>query len=422
MNSARLISPWTDGAGRSALLAWGIVSILGGVGLLANAPAPRRVFLLLALLAWIAESVRRPKALTPCLAFVPWVGVVLLSVVWSPAPVITLIDAMQEVVSPLAAGLLAASLASRIERRYLYWPFLMLAIAALLAAFGGVHIHGGFWPMAPTWLVAGYPGRGVASTLGVFLTLSSIALLVIHWAGQSFAARWLFGLGTVMLPTGMLLGVLGHNRMFWFSLCLGFLPWLALGWHALPKWRLGMGGGVLALLIAGTVYSSYVAERQGPLEVEKVVTNISASYASDPRWLLWQSWLPVAAERPLFGFGYGSRILPRIGAANVSTGNPELDSAAQHHAHNVLFNTVLQTGLIGLLAFLVALLGVWRLIFSGAPPFSEAAEKWRIAALSLLIAGVAKSLTDDFFWGPAGIVMWLLIGTMAGLGRRSEQS
>ncbi len=182
-----------------------------------------------------------------------------------------------------------------------------------------------------------------------------------------------------------------------------------------------MALGLLVVFAGGLIYSSYrtilSAEPAAALEVAK----IGASFAGDPRWVLWNHWLPVVSEHPLLGFGYGSRILPLIGASHVSTGEPGLDEVAQHHAHNVLFNTVIQTGFIGLLAFLFALFAVWRLIFGGAQPASEVAGKWRIGAFSLLLAGLAKSLTDDFFWGPAGIVMWLLIGAMAGFGRRAEK-
>lgn len=400
---------------------WAILSLLGVCALLANAPAPRRVLLLLALLAWIVEWFQRPQVRSSSLPFIPWLVVVLLSTTWSLAPMTTWADALQEVVSPIAAGLLASSLASRLEHRHLWWPFALLAIAAFFAVPGALHVHAGYWPSAPKWLVEVYSGRGVASTLGVFLALAGVAFLALNWTRQTANQQRLIFLGGALLMLGLLLGTLGHNRMFWFALLIGLLPWLLLLGHGSLKRKLALGGGLLVVFVAGTVYSSYVAKNQFEPAAEQVVTQIGASYASDPRWLLWQSWLPVAEERPLEGFGYGSRILPMIGAVRVSTGSPELDVAAKHHAHNVLFNIVIQTGLVGLSCFLLALLGVWRLAFSEAQLAGNAAMKWRVAAISLLLGGLSKSMTDDFFWGPAGIVMWLLIGIMTGIGRRAEQ-
>ena len=400
---------------------WAILTLLGVCAVLANAPAPRRVLLSMALLAWIVEWFQRPRIRSSSLPFIPWLLVVLLSTTWSLAPMTTGIDALQEVVSPIAAGLLASSLASRLEHRHLWWPFVLLAIAAFFSVLGALHAHIGFWPSTPEWLAGAYAGRGVASTLGVFLSLVGVAFLALNWTRQTGTQRRLLFLGCCLLMLGLLMGTLGHNRMFWFALLIGLLPWLLLLGRGSLKRKLGLGGGLLVVFVAGTIYSSYVAKTQFEPAAEQVVTQIGASYASDPRWLLWQSWLPVAEERPLAGFGYGSRILPMIGTERVSTGSPALDVAAKHHAHNVLFNIVIQTGLAGLFCFLIALFGVWRLAFGDAQLAGSAAIKWRVAAISLLLGGLSKSMTDDFFWGPAGVVMWLLIGIMTGIGRRTEQ-
>ena len=400
---------------------WAILTLLGVCAVLANAPAPRRVFLSLALLAWIVEWFQRSRIRSSSLLFIPWLLVVLLSTTWSLAPMTTGVDALQEVISPIVAGLLASSLASRLEHRHLWWPFVLLAIAAFFSVLGALHAHIGFWPSTPEWLAGAYAGRGVASTLGVFLSLVGVAFLALNWTRQTGTQRRLLFLGCCLLMLGLLMGTLGHNRMFWFALLIGLLPWLLLLGRGSLKRKLGLGGGLLVVFVAGTIYSSYVAKTQFEPAAEQVVTQIGASYASDPRWLLWQSWLPVVEERPLAGFGYGSRILPMIGTERVSTGSPALDVAAKHHAHNVLFNIVIQTGLAGLFCFLIALFGVWRLAFGDAQLAGSAAIKWRVAAISLLLGGLSKSMTDDFFWGPAGVVMWLLIGIMTGIGRRTEQ-
>lgn len=407
---------------RFALFAWGGISLLGVFALLANAPAPRRIFLLLALVACAIDCIRQIRIRPVVLLFMPWLAVVLLSAAWSPAPTVTLVDALQEVVSPLAAGLLAASVASRLEWRHVGWLFGVLALGGLLAALGALHVHTGFWPTAPAWLRGAYAGRGVASTLGVFLVLAGGSLLVVNRAALSVGTRGMLLLGGGLLLVGMLLGMLGHNRMFWFALLVGTLPWLILAGRISWKRQLAAGGSLLVLFMGGMAYSSYFAKAQSDSPANAVVKQIGASYASDPRWLLWQSWVPVIAERPLLGFGYGSRVLPLVGAAHVSSiGNSEPDEVIKHHTHNVLFNTVVQTGFVGLAAFLLLLFGVWRWIGGESSPADDVARKWRLAAISVLIGGLAKSMTDDFFWGPAGIVMWLLIGTMVGLGRRTGQ-
>lgn len=222
---------------------WAILTLLGVCALLANAPAPRRVLLSLALLAWIVEWFQRSRIRSSSLPFIPWLLVVLLSTTWSLAPMTTGVDALQEVVSPIAAGLLASSLASRLEHRHLWWPFVSLAIAAFFAVLGALHVHAGYWPSAPKWLVGAYAGRGVASTLGVFLSLAGVAFMALNWQRQTGTQRRLLFLGCCLLMLGLLLGTLGHNRMFWFALLIGLLPWFLLLGRGSLKRKLGLGGG-----------------------------------------------------------------------------------------------------------------------------------------------------------------------------------
>lgn len=227
---------------------WAILTLLGVCAVLANAPAPRRVLLSLALLAWIVEWFQRSRIRSSSLLFIPWLLVVLLSTTWSLAPMTTGVDALQEVVSPIAAGLLASSLASRLEHRHLWWPFVLLAIAAFFAVLGALHVHAGYWPSTPEWLVGAYAGRGVASTLGVFLSLVGVAFLALNWTRQTGTQRRLLFLGCCLLMLGLLLGTLGHNRMFWFALLIGLLPWLLLLGRGSLKRKLGLGGGAIGSL------------------------------------------------------------------------------------------------------------------------------------------------------------------------------
>lgn len=403
-----------DARDRFTLVFWVLLSLLGVFALLANTPAPRRIFLLLALVAGLVEWFKQPARRQASYAFAPWVLVVLASALWSPIPAKTLADALWEVISPLAAGLLAISLARRIDRRYFWLPFGLLGLFAVPCVLGALHVHAEFWPTAPRFIVEAYAGRGVASTMGVFLSLIGFFVMVINWRTVTSARSALIFLGGWLLLAGILLGVLGHNRMYWFALFVGLLPWLGRIRNCSVKGGFVLGGVLLALLLAGVLYSSYFAKGQKVLEPDQMVVEIGSAYSTDPRWIIWQNWLALGAEQPLLGFGYGSRVLPVIGAKHITTGIPVLEDAARHHAHNVLINIVIQTGWIGLGCFLFALYGVWSLIFKRQVNSGlEKPDYWQLAALSILLAALAKSMTDDFFWGPAGILMWLFVGIFA---------
>lgn len=392
-------------ARRFTLAAWVALSLLGVAALLANAPAPRRVLLLLAFLACVVECVRG-GGLRRYLPYVlPWAAIALISAAWSPLPETTAVDALGEAIFPIAGGLLAMALAMRVEARYLLLPFALLAAFAVLVVAGALHQHAGWWPGAPAVVTAAYPGRGVASTLGVLLTLAGGGLLAgaRQWRGVPVLAG-------ALLVCGLLLGILGYNRMYWLALIVGLLPWLSRIRHLPRRLRPALVIGLAALLLAGIVYSTLHPKLPPPPEAAAPAVS---SYADDPRWQIWRSWLSVAAAKPLLGHGYGSRILPRIGEQEIPGGFGDLDWAAQHHAHNVFINIAVQTGLLGLLCFSWLLYGLWRIIFATSP-----AGSWQLAALSVVLAALAKSLTDDFFWGPAGILMWLLAGLFVGLARR----
>lgn len=394
---------------RFTLFAWVSLSLLGVFALLANAPAPRRIFSVVVLLSCIAEGFNRDSLIRRYwAAFLPWVAVVLASALWSPFPSVTLGDALWEIISPIAAGLLAMSVAARIGQRHFWLPFALIGIFVVPCLLGALHVHAGFWPELPQLVVGAYAGRGVASTMGIFLTLIGIAVIGINWRVAGGRKYRLIFLGGWLLIAGVLLGVLGHNRMYWFALPIGLLPWLVRIGNLPKRMRFGLIGSLLMVVAMGILYSNYLAKL--PAVGDAAPSENLSSYVKDPRWVIWHDWLAVAAERPLLGIGYGSRIMSRVGEQKIAV---TVDYNVQQHAHNLLLNIIVQTGLVGLLCFLFALRGVWRLLFDARGAVAEVPGTWQLAALSLVLAALAKSMTDDFFWGPAGVVMWMFVGVFA---------
>lgn len=349
--------------------------------------------------------------------FLPWVIVVLASALWSFRPNTTLIDATWEVFGPISAGLLAMSLLSRVPPRWFVFPFVALAIGCLASAMGGLHVHLGIEPGLPGWLLKTYPGRGVASTVGVLVVLIGLWMMIGDPGdgNVSWNRLWRTG-GVLMAFLGLLLGILGHNRMFWFAVLIGLLPWLVqLNAYSL-RIRLLLPVLLLTAGLTGVIYSSIVMKVQHEGGVEDAVTELPEKYASDPRWIIWSNWSKVILERPVAGYGYGTRILPRIGELKIP-GDMKDPEIAQHHAHNVFLNVLVQTGALGLVAFLWMLTGLFREVCMAARE-RAGANRERLASLgaaSLLLGALAKALTDDFYWGPANIIMWIFVGLFLGV-------
>lgn len=401
-----------DPGSRFALGAWITLSLLGVTALLANAPGPRRALLFTALLLCLVEFFRQRRSawLTPVL---PWAALVLASAAWSPIPATTAVDALFEVISPIAAGLLAMSLVPRLPRRWLWLPFAGLVVFAIPAVLGGLREHAGLWPEAPRFIANAYAGRGVASTAGLLLMLCGGALLALR---APLCGRLPLALGLLVL--GLFLGVLGYNRSFWLALSLGLLPWL----FALPALQAGRRRWLVLVCVGGLLaLGAYVSHsaRQAPQAVGHAAPEFAApAINDDPRWQIWKHWGALALEQPWLGHGYGSRLLPRLGENLPNPGNEQMDGTVRHHAHNVLLNVFVQTGSLGLAALTWLFAGLWRL--SARLAVDVQAARWRLAVLSLVLAALVKSLTDDFFWGPAGILMWLFVGIMLGLVQRRD--
>lgn len=389
-------------------VAWLGLAMLMLVGPLANAPALRHTLLAFALLFSIYLVVHDRIVGRRALCFYgPWLALVLLSAIWSPDSRKTLIDATWEVFGPLSGGLLAMYLATRVEKKNPRLPIEALAIASLLATLGALHTHLGIAQSIPGWVVGTYQGLGVGSTVGV------LACLVGIWAMQAVPGVGGRATGGLLLLSGLLLGVLGHNRMFWFSLLIGLLPWIYVLSQRPLKRRIAIAGLILAGCVAGVFYSSIVAKSDKQPNVVDVVPALQSSYASDPRWEIWQAWIGIIEDRPVLGYGYGSRIMPIIGREKIPDTLRESKNARQH-AHNLFLNVVLQTGLIGLFCFFWMLFGLLRQIQRAAHSLTGTDRHCAIAALSVLLAALAKGLTDDFFWSPANIIMWIFIGLMLG--------
>ena len=402
---------------KSDQVAWLVVSLVLFVGPIANAPALRHALLVVAVFYCANEIIRGRIERRWLMIFLPWIVVVLASALWSSRPKTTLIDATWEVLGPISAGVLAMSLSSRVTPRWFAFPFAALAIGCLASVMGGLHVHLGIQSGLPAWILKAYPGRGVASTVGVLVVLIGIWMMIGDPGDGDVSRNRLWRIGGVLIALlGLLLGILGHNRMFWFAVLVGLLPWLVrLNAYSLQI-RLFLPVFLLIAGLTGVIYSSVLMQAQHEVGVEDAVTVLQEKYTSDPRWIIWTSWGKVILDQPVAGYGYGTRILPRIGEMKIP-GDMKDPEIAQHHAHNVFLNVLVQTGVLGLTAFLWMLGGLFRESHIGARESAGATrERWAsLGAASLLLGALAKALTDDFYWGPANIVMWVFVGIFLGV-------
>lgn len=357
-----------------------------------------RNLLAAAVAASAAYLLLRARQLPPlALPAAAWIALGLASAAWSPDADATLKAVVYDSVLPIGA-FWAAYLAAGSTPVARTLPAAVFAGTAFLAALTALAHLAGLGAAAVlaeesgTGLLYRYPGPGAASTLSVLAL--PLALLLAMDAGT--AAR---RMGYAAMACIVLAGVGSVNRMFLPSATLAIAAFLLWNWPRFtPRRRRWALAGILACALAT---AGVVALQSGTRE--------GAAPAQDPRLDGWREWSAVAGEAPLLGHGFGRKVIAELGKQRISESLAAREPHLRSHAHNVFLDAVLQLGLLGLAAF-CWLLGAlawaaWRTRAQG--PVSA-------ALAALVVAVVAKNLTDDFMHQAPAIAFWTYAGLLLG--------
>lgn len=180
---------------------------------------------------------------------------------------------------------------------------------------------------------------------------------------------------------------------YWPALRSSWKPWVAL---------------TLAAILLSALEVKQIDNRATASE-----SNVSASVSSDPRWMVIRFAVQNIEIRPFTGGGFG------LGAFKLL--NPDYPkSFSEHnpllwHAHNTLLNIGIQTGLPGMIAFIILMAAA---LLQVSAPFGKSHERnptqlYAIAA-AIMFAGLAIRLqTDDFFSRDIALFFWLIVGALS---------
>jgi putative inorganic carbon (HCO3(-)) transporter len=131
-----------------------------------------------------------------------------------------------------------------------------------------------------------------------------------------------------------------------------------------------------------------------------------------PRSQIWQANLDMIKERPLLGWGYGNY---RKFRDPFYERHPKADHTG--HAHNTFLQIAVDSGLIGLAAFLFFFWSLLRIgweTYQRIPPEDEPYRSMVLGALLSIVGFLIGGLTQHNF-GDAEvvIVMWAVAGLLA---------
>ena len=323
-----------------------------------------------------------------------------------PQPVSSLLRLGQGLV-PFLSVLAAMRLAK--DRRHLLLTAVVAAVWWHVGSALFLYSRGeGFLPLGPNdERLAGFIHPDSLAIASAFL----VSIGLVRFLSAQDGRRTLIGIA--MMGAGLLTLILARGRT-------GFVALLAMGLVAVlsrPRARIRDFLGWIprrGLIIAVSSLFVIVSATSIFLWFERGTPEDLTSFTGRTR--LWTHSFDLIKERPLFGWGPGILRVGGVAEATIS-GNVGFGG----HAHNALLEALLGAGLIGGVAWAVAVGSAARTLLSGAM-HSERESDARVLMVGLLVAGI----TDG---GLAGYgLMWLAfcallpITVTLTLGRLNESS
>ncbi len=178
-----------------------------------------------------------------------------------------------------------------------------------------------------------------------FLGMAVPIAFSFAWDNKSgkIRKRWLVCAGVILVAD-----LLTFSRGGYVGLIFGFAAFLLplLRWEIWGKWALRTGAGIV--VVAAVVFASPVGTR--------LLSSLSQTDASNvERLRLWQEAAEHILNRPIFGTGLGNYPL---------VVKPSAEYREPIYAHNLFLDIALETGIVGLLFFVLFLclgiLSAWR--------------------------------------------------------------
>jgi len=334
-----------------------------------------------------------------------WIALCAASLAWSVDPGYTLAELRREILYGGIAFIVFFA-GTREARQLHLWTCALFAGAFVLGVGEWMHF------LRPDGLRASSISMGP----GPFSThVAILAPLLVIFAWRPPLGMGLGGKAMIAIAAALLCaGIAGDSRFLWVALLTSTVVAFAAFWNeAAPTHpaRLRVKRAFLAILVLLPVLMAGSAEYK--VRYYPRAASTLESFALDERPLIWRVAVGKALEAPVAGHGYGREIEGKYLSTTLEAHGL---NSAYFHGHNVLLDTVMQLGVIGLavfLAFVASLAAAFaaaRRVENGLP--------LAITGLAMLAGYLVKDMTDDFFFRPNSLVFWAIAGMLLGLAAR----
>lgn len=291
-----------------------------------------------------------------------------LSLLWSDVPSATLRAAIQYGIT-VFAGLVAARITSvgNLALGGTIGGLLIMFYSAVAGGYSYDYIDGDF---------AFNGAFSSKNQLGYFATLSILFSFSVAWVFQSQRALQPFailtaGVGLIMLwmsdsATSLLSAFAAFAAIIFMGIVLILAPWLR--------------RAVVFLVLTGSVATGFASYRFGAFDA------LLAAFGRDSgltgRTYLWSEALEFGSAQPVLGLGYNAFWIHGRPAAEILWEEFYITARTGFHFHNLLIESYVGTGLIGL----ALVVGLCLLLF--VMPLSAALRRGSGSSL-MLLSGLA---------------------------------
>jgi len=415
-------------------------------------------YLLLSLLAWLAHGLRQRRLFVPrtflAVPLALFTGVAAVSVISAPSYSFGFKELLKWV-EMLAIMLMVVDRVKLWQARHgqcgsaIAWLLVALFAAGLSQAALGIYqfalqsdgpehflVLGRFYRAYGTFNqpnpFGGFLNLTAVLALGILLSyLPLLWQLVKNWKLQSPISNLqspniLLVLGVGLVTAVALLGVVASwSRGAWLSLGVGtavvVLFWPRKWWQGALLLFVSAGlllGGIQVGLVPASVterITSFSEDlRFGDVRGEDITDE---NYAVLERLAHWQAALAMAEDHPWLGVGFGNYEPAYADYALINWPYP------LGHAHNYYLNLLAETGIIGLLTYLL----LWTAVFWQTARVARQTDGWRrgvaLGLLGVWVAFTTHNLVDKLYVNNIYIKLGALFGLLQLLdGRYFEPS
>lgn len=281
-----------------------------------------------------------------------------------------------------------------------------------------------FWT-ADAWLqllfgrdLFGIPAFSENRISGVFGEHAKLGMMIIPFFGLAIAAfKEKFGLQAAIIFTLVVISaiLISGDRSSWVSLFAVTLFWLLL---FRPKKKIFSKSHLIAGVAGVTLLAvAVLSTPQFQTRLDNSLIGLSGGYegvntASSFRLPIWETSLRMFVDNPINGVGvrgfryaYPAYALP--GDMFVDKVVPGVQQTGAFHAHQIILELLSETGLIGILGFVIAL---WILFVKWRPKAlsqkTSMASGYLISLMAILFPINSHFSTFSSSWAQ---VLWLLV-------------